>query len=76
MQNAKVMRSWRLPPRFQAMCGCKAASKKAVHEAVRVKPKLQWRPQDAAVARNVDHLLRKATGNRAAIPKRGLVACS
>jgi hypothetical protein len=45
-------------------------------EAVRVKPKLQWRPQDAAVARNVDHLLRKATGNRAAIPKRGLVACS
>jgi hypothetical protein len=35
-----------------------------------VKFKLQWRPQDAGDARNMEHLLRKTTGNEWSHPKR------
>jgi hypothetical protein len=33
-----------------------------MHKSVRVKPQLQWRPQDIGDARNMEHILRKATG--------------
>lgn len=36
------------------------ASEQAVHEAVRGKPKLEWKPQDTQGARNSRHLLGKA----------------
>jgi hypothetical protein len=35
---------------------------KVSHKAAMMKPKLQWRPQDVGDARNVDPLLRKASG--------------
>jgi hypothetical protein len=40
-------------------------------EAVRVKPKLQWKSQDIRDARNVEWLLRKAVGNKWSQPERG-----
>jgi hypothetical protein len=40
-----------------------AASESVMHEAVRVKPKLQWRLRDVGNARSVEHLLKKAAGN-------------
>jgi hypothetical protein len=33
-------------------------------EMVRMKPKLQWKPQDVGNARNMDYLPRKAAGNK------------
>jgi hypothetical protein len=40
-----------------------ASEGQAIHEAVKVKPKLQWRLQDVRDARDVEHMPRKATGN-------------
>jgi hypothetical protein len=44
-----------------------------MREAMRVKPKLKWRPQKVRDARNVDHLSRKAIGNKWKQPKREAV---
>lgn len=61
MQNARV-ESGRLPPKFpkkawQARLG---VPERAVHAAVRVKPKVHWRTQDEGAVRNMEHL-QKAT---------------
>jgi hypothetical protein len=50
----------------------KAAPETAICKALRVRPgpKLQWRAQNAGDARNLAHLLRKATGNKCSHPKR------
>jgi hypothetical protein len=40
-------------------------------EAVRVKSKMQWKPQDMGNVRNMDCLLRKATGNKWSQHQRG-----
>jgi hypothetical protein len=39
------------------------ASKRVIPEAVRVKPKVQWRSQEVGEARNMECLLRKAAGS-------------
>lgn len=36
------------------------APEQAIHEAVKGKPKLEWKPQDTGGARNLRHLLGKA----------------
>jgi hypothetical protein len=43
---------------------------------LRVKPKLQWRPQDVRDARNVGRLLRKAAGNEWSQPERDCGGCN
>jgi hypothetical protein len=42
----------------------------------RVKPKLEWRPQEVRDDRNVKHLLRKAAGSRWSQPKREAIYVS
>jgi hypothetical protein len=42
-------------------CALELSDRREIHAAVRVKPKLQWRPQDVMDSRNMEHLLRKAT---------------
>jgi hypothetical protein len=75
MQNTRVVRSWRLPPRFQkeglwdwTMCDRvrvpAAVPGRVTHEAVRVKPKMQWRPQEVRDAKNTDCPLRKPAGGK------------
>jgi hypothetical protein len=44
------------------------AHERVMHEAVKVKPKLQWRSQDVGDAGNVDHLPRKSTARNGASP--------
>jgi hypothetical protein len=46
------------------------APEKAMHEAVKVRKKLQWIPQDVGNARNVEHLTRKGAGNKWNQPQR------
>jgi hypothetical protein len=81
MQNARVMGSWRLPLRFQRKAwevrqyfaqseSLQEAPERVIHDAIKVKPKLQWKPQDISVARNVESLLKKAAGNEWSHPKR------
>lgn len=42
---------------------------RVAHEAVRVKPKFQWRSQEWGDARNVEYLQRDAVGNKSRLPK-------
>jgi hypothetical protein len=69
MQNTRVVGSWRHAITFQRTAwnarpcvigfkSLKAVPEIAMCEAMRV----QWRPQDIRDARNVEHLLRKASG--------------
>jgi hypothetical protein len=46
------------------------ASQRAMCGDVRVKPKIQWRPQDEGDTRNMECLPRKAAGNEWSQPKR------
>jgi hypothetical protein len=45
------------------------ATEKVVPEAVILKPKLQWRPQEVGDARNMKHLLKKKEGRKQHQPK-------
>jgi hypothetical protein len=58
---------------WQGQKSLQAAPERAMLEAVRVKPKLQWRPQDVGIVRNVECLSRKATGKEWSQPKREAV---
>jgi hypothetical protein len=46
------------------------AHERVLCEALRVKPKLQWRPQDVVDVRNMKLFPRKAIGNKFSQPKR------
>jgi hypothetical protein len=46
------------------------APKRVMHEAVKVKSKTQWRPQEVRDARNMEHLLRKVSGHEQSQPRR------
>jgi hypothetical protein len=77
MQKASYQ-SW-LPPRFQRkakgrQCGIGsetlwAAFHSMMHEAVRAKLKLQWKPKKDKDTRNMEDLPRKASGNEQSQPK-------
>jgi hypothetical protein len=75
MQNARVVRSQRLPLRFQrkawearqcvaGSASLQAACERAMLVAIKVKTKWQWRPQEVKDSRNVECPLRKAAGNK------------
>jgi hypothetical protein len=79
MQNSRAVGSQRLLPRFQRKDWdarqrvvrsefLQVTPERAGHEAMRVKPKLHWGPQEVRNARNVEHLLRKITGRSRASP--------
>jgi hypothetical protein len=79
------MKAWRLPPRFKRKAWehrhCVAgldllqvAPGKVRHEAVRVKPKMQWRPQegrDARLMKNVHQVKMQAMSTASPVQERG-----
>lgn len=84
MQNERVMDSWRLPPRFHRkawetrQCEAGSESLQAVPDRVmcrvlRVKLKLQWKPQKIQNAKNMEHLPTEASGSMCSQPER--LAC-
>lgn len=76
LQNAGVMGSQRLPTRSQemALAARQCAPEREEHEAVSMKPEMQWRPQKVGEARNMEHL-RKAT-SREQSPRIGHEGCN
>jgi hypothetical protein len=40
------------------------APERVIHGIVRVKPKMQWSPQENGAVRNMKYLPRKSTGNK------------
>lgn len=71
VQNARDVASEKLPPVFQkkAWISRQCATEGAADEAVRVKLKVQWIPQEAEEPRNVEQLLRSATCSKQSHPK-------
>lgn len=80
IQDARNRVSWRLSPisqwkaweARQYVAGLEslwAASERAMHGTVRLKPKLQWKSQELKDARNMNHVLRKALGNKLLLAK-------
>lgn len=62
MQNPIVTGSGRLPLGFQRKVweARQEAPEKDMGEAVGMKPKVHWRPEEVRDAENTEHLLRKA----------------
>lgn len=73
MWNARVVGLGRFPLRFQGRAweAKHRTLLRAVHEVVRMKPKLQWRSQEVGQDRHVNHLSWEPTGNKWSQPKRG-----
>jgi hypothetical protein len=53
----------------QTTCGRVRIPERAMYESVRVKPKVQWRPQNVSKARNMECLLKKAIINDGTSPR-------
>lgn len=64
--GGKDLWSQTMVSRVTFLCGI---TDKAVHEAVKMKSELWWRPQGIGVFKNMGHLWRKVTGTKGGLPK-------
>jgi hypothetical protein len=55
---------------------CVGSPEKAMCKAVKVKPKLQWRPQDVGAVRDMEFLLRKAINTEWSQEREGMPTAS
>lgn len=79
MHDTEVRGTWTLPldfkekgsqAKYTTVCVPAGAPKSVIHEAVKVKPKLEWRSQELRDASNVNCLMRKAADCRESQSKR------